>query len=268
MAQRGKRLGGLSGRANRRALKAGAAASIVLTFSPGLVAASSAPAATIRPPVNLRSQTVPVEDDESAKRDFRDQVRGAQRDRARAREQANEVFRRAVAPHRQALAEALEAAESKAQRRDARVQYGEAILAAKIARKTALQDARVTYIENVEQARIDFLKARNAHVHVIAAAGYRQALNVATAEYRAALATAQGVFKAESAPLRSLDRSDRSATGSTDSGDKVRSKPVSRQYATADIAGVFRSQVSSARASYQSKVSLARKNLSGVLAAY
>ena len=149
-------------RSNRRALKVGAAASIVLTFSPGLVAANAAPAVVLRPPANPDPQTVPDDDDDTAESEFRTVIRAARHALSEARDAANKAFRVAVAPHRRALDAAVVAAESNSERRAARVQYGQAILPAKIERKTAMQAAKVGYIDAVEQARIDFLAARGA----------------------------------------------------------------------------------------------------------
>lgn len=232
----------------------GAAASIVLTFSPGLVAANAAPAVVLRPPANLRPQTVPDDDDDTAESEFRTVIRAARHALSEARDAANKAFRVAVAPHRRALDAAVVAAESNSERRAARVQYGQAILPAKIERKTAMQAAKVGYIDAVEQARIDFLAARGAAHDVLASAKYRHAVNTSTAEYRADVMRALGAFKIESASLRS-------AHGDSTGGATDRYTTQTRERAASEITGVFRSQVSSARATYQSKVTLARRIL-------
>ena len=102
----------------------GAAASLVLTVSPGLVVPNSAAAATVRPAANLRLQPIPDDDDEVAIVGYRNRMRAAGRARAAARAQANQAFRDAVAPARQALVAALAAATSGPQRRAAKIAYG------------------------------------------------------------------------------------------------------------------------------------------------
>ena len=257
MADRGTSAGGRFRRPNRRAMTVGAAASLVLTVSPGLVVPNSAAASTVRPAANLRLQPIPDDDEDVATTGYRKRVRSAGHDRARARAQANQSFRDAVAPHRQALVAAL------ADRRAAKIAYGEAVLPAKIARKAALQAARIEYVEAVEQARIDFLTVRGADPQVVAAARYRQAVNTATAEYRAAVTDAQATFRIQSAPIRIVKRH---ASGSGEAGNSLGGAAESIRIATADITGVFRSQVSSARATYQAKISVARKILGTSLA--
>ncbi len=263
MADRGTSAGGRFRRPNRRAMTVGAAASLVLTVSPGLVVPNSAAASTVRPAANLRLQPIPDDDEDVATTGYRKRVRSAGHDRARARAQANQSFRDAVAPHRQALVAALAAADSSADRRAAKIAYGEAVLPAKIARKAALQAARIEYVEAVEQARIDFLTVRGADPQVVAAARYRQAVNTATAEYRAAVTDAQATFRIQSAPIRIVKRH---ASGSGEAGNSLGASAESLRLATADITGVFRSRVSSARATYQAKISIARKILGTSLA--
>jgi len=263
VADRGTHTGGRSRRSNRRAMTVGAAASLVLTVSPGLVVPNSAAAATVRPAANLRLQPIPDDDDEVAIVGYRNRMRAAGRARAAARAQANQAFRDAVAPARQALVAALAAATSGPQRRAAKIAYGDAILPAKVARKAALQSARIDYVEAAEQARIDFLTIRGAHPEVVASARYRQAVNLATAEYRAAVTDAQATFRIQSAPIRITTRT---AGSSASAGQVSHGAAESIRIATADITGVFRSQVSSARATYQAKISVARKILGTSLA--
>lgn len=231
----------------------GAAASLVLTVTPALVAPTTA-TATQNPPSNHRSQASPTV--KGAALAYRSRIRAAVAARDAATKRANRAFSEAVSPLRGAMLVAQASATSPSEVQAARVRYGQATLAAKVEFRAALEAARVDYVEAAEEARIMFLVARGASSDTVAHARFRQALNHATAEYQYAITSARDAHRVNGATARTtalLGASDDTLATPT---------PESLRYATADATAVFRSQLSSARHTYQSKLAVAKRILS------
>jgi len=238
----------------------GAAASLVLTVTPALVTPTTAPAS--QSPIGLqRAQTNPTR--RGAVAAFRSRVRAAVASQRVAMRSANTAFRGTVGPHREAMLQAQSKASTRTERREARLRFGQAILPAKIALNAALDAARVEYIEAVEQARVDYLSMRGASRETIAHARFRQAVNHATAEYQAAVVKARDSHRANSAVARTttLLQVEDATVGAGRAGvaEAVRN-------AIHDVTAVFRSQLSSARHTYQSKLALAKRSLNAAVA--
>lgn len=247
-------------RVNRRAMTVGAAASLVLTVTPALVAPT--PATASQSPLGLqRSQSTPTR--QGAVAAFRVRLRAAVARRSFAMRKANADFRSTVGPHRAAMVRAQSVAGSRTDRREARVRFGQAVLPAKVALNAALEAARVEYIEAAEQARIDFLTVRGASGDTIAHARFRQAVNHATAEYQAAVVYARDSYRANSAVARTT-----TLLFAEEPHGRARSQRPAEavRHAIHDVTAVFRSQLSSARHTYQSKLAVAKRSLNAAVA--
>lgn len=235
----------------------GAAASLVLTVTPALVAPTTATASQ-NPPSSHRSQVSSTV--KGAVLAYRARMRAAVATRDAATQRANRVFSSAVGPHRAAMATAQAAAATRGDERAARVRYGQATLSAKVELRAALESARVDYVEAAEEARIVFLIARGASRDTIAHARFRQALNHATAEYQLAITSARDAYRVNGAAART-----RTLLGAAD--DALPDPTTeSLRYATQDVTAVFRSQLSSARHTYQGKLAVAKRILNSAVA--
>lgn len=250
-----------SQRVSRNAVTMGAA-SLVLTFSPALVAPSSATSPT-PPPAKYGSPS--SSQVQAASVAFRTRIRAAVVERDAAVRRANVTLSAALEPHRSALTDTLSQATTRAERRNARQVFGEASLAPKLAHRAAVDAAHLAFIDACEQARVDFLRARGAAADTVAHAAFRQALTHATAEYRVAVNRARDAHRidlahARSNPAHSERGSDR--TGASSTGAAASPGPAALDtLAQQDAAGVFRTRLSSAKYSYQSKIANAKKVL-------
>jgi len=238
----------------RRVFTASAAASLMLAGSPSL--ATPVPAGVIAP-VSIVSPSL-LANRHLARRRFRSALRTARIALEKATSAAHQIFRTAISVHVVQRARALASSSARQVRRIAAVEYGDAVLPAKISRDEAMVRAHEVYVIAVETARVEFLMSSGAQADTVASVRYEHAVHIATATYRREVQHARHSMKADSREARLALKS--AADAAT---NDVRRASAQRAFenATTDSSDVFRVRVSSARTAFATHINLAKTSL-------
>ena len=250
-------------RTQTRILTSCAAASIVLTIGPGLIAPVGATAAQASNSANSRAIDRPAAKI-VARAALRSALRAARTNLRKSQRTANSRFREAVAPDRATLQGAHTSSATIAERRLARIALGEATLPARISRNAELLAAHEAYAAAVEQARVDFVTAIEAKSSVIARITYRQAVHTATAAHQRAIQAARGTMRQLSAPARHTLRT---ALASATTDEQRAEAWQAFRAATADSTGMFRVSLADAGTKHKTALAAAKAAFRASMAA-
>lgn len=229
---------------SRRVITAGAAASIVLTVSPALVAPSGAAAA----PAARASRSLPVSGVA---------VQASQTADKAAAKAAFQTSQRAA---RAALVNSVTAAHAAYA---AALESGTARWQARITLDASLATAHDIFLARAEAARVGYLQGAGASAEAIAATKYRQSVRNATAAYRRAVAAARAQFRLATADEQAALT--REVAASADHAERSLAREKFRQ-AVYDDSETFRTLALAARMHYRSDLAAAKSALQAAAA--
>lgn len=193
-------------RKQRRMFTASAAASLVLTVGPALVAPPGAAAGGIAGVIAPARASLLASSVALSRSAFRQTVRAARAELRQADSAATTKYRLAVSPVHRTMMEAVAAAPTESARRTIRQSYGEAILADRLELDQRLLEAHQDYVVRVEQARVSYLRSVGADPAAVAQTRARTAAHTATAAYQVAVLRARSIHRSVTAPSRATLR--------------------------------------------------------------
>lgn len=235
----------------RRALTAGAAASLVLSVAPVV------PSAAVNPnddkPQSV--QRLNAQPTSNSRLRYRLAVRRAQEQLRRAQRSAGNSYAAALTELRRSLRERLATASTRSERRQVREEFGVSHLPLKLNLAEDLAIAHQRFVERMELARVTFLAEANAGGSVFADAQFRRALTAVTVEYQAEVRRERADFRMRVAQSR---QDLRSRLSCADNEGELALARQSCRTTVLDASGVLRLRLRNARDRYLTKRALVK----------
>lgn len=247
-------------RKQRRMFTASAAASLVLTVGPALVAPSGATASITTGVVAPSRASLLASSVALSRSAFRQTLRAARAELRTTCSSANSAYRLAVAPLHRQMSKQTAAAPTKSAARTIRESYGEAILLDKMELDRQLLQAQERYVTRVEQARVAYLRSVGADPTEVAHARARSAAHAASASYQVEVQRARSIHRTVTAPSRATLRAALSGAGSAGHTGTAARTEAHRTFreTTADPAAFFRATLGLAREEYRKALATAK----------
>lgn len=235
----------------RRALTAGAAASLVLSVAPVVPSAAVNP--TDDKPQSVQRLNTPRASNSRLR--YRLAVRRAHEQLRREQSSATRKYAAALTELRRSFRERLTAASTKPERTHAREDFGVSHLPLKLTLAEDLATAQQRFVERMELARVTFLAESNAAGSVFAEAQFRRALTSVTVDYQTEVRRERADFRMQVAQSRQRLRS---RLGGADNEGELALAHQACRTTVLDASGVLRLRLRNARDRYLTKRALVK----------